>query len=477
MVQARHHYDGQRVAVLGMGGTGLSFVRHLRALGARLSAFDEGDEAALAGVRSALPEDVVLARIDGARDRLPADIDWVALSPGFPRAKAVVRQALARGLPVRGDIELFAHALPSSARVLSVTGSNGKSTTTALAEQLARIHDPSARAAGNIGEPVLDALAAAPATATWVLELSSFQLESTWSLVSAAATVLNVSPNHLDRYDSFFAYAAAKARVFDHAQRRIINRDCAWSSSLRPVQAERGQCVSFGLGAPPGADDYGLHADADAPILAKGSRAFCEVGRLRLHGRHQHANALAALALAECATSEGWTEATIERAAEVLAGFRGLPHRMAALGQIDGVRLIDDSKATTVVSTSSALTGLAEPVHLIAGGDGKGQSFEPLGTALSGRCRSVYLIGKDAGVIAAVCASHGVPARRFASLEEATGAALDAARPGEVVLLSPACASWDMFRSYVERANVFATAAMHWAQAHGRHFVSAKEPS
>ncbi|MFN3631157.1 MAG: UDP-N-acetylmuramoyl-L-alanine--D-glutamate ligase, partial [Casimicrobiaceae bacterium] len=310
-------YDGQNVAVLGLGATGRSLVRFLHARGARVSVHDESEP----GTRDGLPDGVPLVRCDGARDRLSPEIDWVALSPGFPRARPIVRQALARGRPVLGDIEIFARHLPPEARVIAITGSNGKSTTTALTGELARLGDPNAQVAGNIGEPVLDALTRAPETRTWVLELSSFQLESTASLRPAAATVLNVSANHLDRYDSLFDYAAAKASIFRQAARKIVNRDCPWSSSM--VAADAPAHRRFGLNAPEREDDYGLHEAAGETLLVQGDRSFCTERALYLAGRHQLANALAALALAE-PIDTGWTADRRAAASAVLARFKGL---------------------------------------------------------------------------------------------------------------------------------------------------------
>lgn len=454
-------YDGQNVAVLGLGATGRSLVRFLHARGARVSVHDEGDR----GTRDGLPEDVPVVRCDGTRDRLPGAIDWVALSPGFPRARPIVRQAIARGRPVLGDVEIFARHLPETARVIAITGSNGKSTTTALTGELARLDDPGAQVAGNIGEPVLDALTRAPATRTWVLELSSFQLESTTSLRPAAATVLNVTANHLDRYESLFAYAAVKASIHRGAARKVVNRDCPWSSGM--VSVAESTRRRFGLGVPERDDDYGLHTEGDDTLLVQGDRPFCRERDLLVAGRHQVANALAALALTE-PVDTAWTTPTRMAAADVLRRFRGLPHRSALVGTVEGVRLIDDSKATSEAATLAALSGLAAPTHLIAGGDAKGQSFDALGRAIARHCRGVYLIGRDAPLLRERCAVHGVAAEIFPSLEAATEQALDRARPGEVVLLSPACASWDMFANYVERARTFQRAAEAWAAARGR---------
>ncbi len=437
-------YDGHKVGVIGLGQTGGSIVRHLAARGAELHLFDTRAEAlqpwqGLAGVKRVQSVD-----LDG--DRPPAEIDWWALSPGVPRAKPFIQQALASGREVIGDIELLARHLPAETRVFAITGSNGKTTTTALAGELARTVDPQAQVAGNIGEPVLDQLARHPEARTWVLELSSFQLESTRSLSCEASAVLNVTPNHLDRYPSFFDYAASKARIFHHARRQVLNRDCPWSRAMAmPARARS----SFGLDQPMSEQDYGLQQQDGQAWLCRGSEKLFPVKQMRLVGRHHQANALAALALMES------LHVPVAALAEVLARFSGMPHRCQSLGEVAGIRLIDDSKATTVEATLAALSGMDAPVHLIAGGDGKGQAFEALARAARQHCRQVYLIGRDAPSIAAALAAEGASHACYPSLEEATRAAFAAARAGEIVLLSPACASWDMFANYIERARVF----------------------
>ncbi len=446
-------YSGISANVVGLGATGLSLVRYLRSRGATVRVFDSS--ASPAG-RERLEREfpgLVPAQIDLARDELPTS-ELIALSPGVARACPAIARAIARGVRVVGDIELFALENNGNSKVYAVTGSNGKTTTTSITEAIARKVDLQSRAAGNIGLPVLDAQLEYPQTKHWVLELSSFQLESTSSLECESAAVLNVTDNHLDRYPSFFAYASAKARIFDRCKRQVINRDDAWSSAMRRFDLPS---TSFGRAAPRADDEYGL----DRGRLVRGGTALVALDSLQLRGEHNALNALAAVALS----------APLNPSADAvrlaLEGFQGVAHRYEWLGDIDGVEIINDSKATTVVAAAAALASSRAPTWLIAGGDGKAQSFAALATAAAG-CRAVHLIGKDAAQIAAALELAGVYYRRFDSLEDATIAALDAARGQARVLLSPACASWDMFANFEQRAEVFAKTVRSWAKSHGK---------
>jgi UDP-N-acetylmuramoylalanine--D-glutamate ligase len=303
--------------------------------------------------------------------------------------------------------------------------------------------------AGNIGTPVLDALGAieagTPAPEVFVLELSSFQLESTSNLEADAATMLNLSEDHLDRYDDMDSYAAAKARVFAGGGVQVLNRDDRRSMGMR--RSGRTQ-YTFGAARPRNENEWGIGDDA----LARGSRSLMAVSDLPLTGLHNAANALAAHALA-CAVG-----ASDEVLARALRSFLGLPHRMQRVAEHGGVLFLDDSKGTNVGATVAALAGMRQPVVLIAGGDGKGQDFTPLAPAVKQRARAVVLIGRDAERVARAIASSGVPIERAAGMEEAVAAAFRASRKGDAVLLSPACASFDMFRNYAHRGEVFAAA-------------------
>ena len=450
-----------KATVVGLGATGLSLVRFLHARGADVTVVDGNSEpAGLAQLQREFPQ-VKFRSMDVASDILP-QADFIALSPGVPRATSAISRAIKHGVPVLGDIELFAREVPASANVFAITGSNGKTTTTALAGELAQCVRPDARAAGNIGVPILDALAETPNCSTWVLELSSFQLESTDSLQLASAAVINVTDNHLDRYPSFFRYAAAKERVFHNAKSQVLNRADAWSMSMRRPGLS---VTTFGVDQPGDSEQFGIdHLDGKATFV-RGDTTIISADEVGVSGAHNAQNALAALALMQSLAIPLNLQQT------VLRSFAGMPHRCQLIGTINGVKIIDDSKATTVVATTAALDGLAAPTWLIAGGDGKGQHFAVLGMVAAKYCKSVHLIGRDAAEIADALATNGVPTKTFASLEDATHAALDAALPGDQILLSPACASWDMFRNYGHRAEVFAAAVSDWATQRGLDFV------
>ncbi|TMH71575.1 MAG: UDP-N-acetylmuramoyl-L-alanine--D-glutamate ligase [Betaproteobacteria bacterium] len=361
----------------------------------------------LAELKRSLPS--VPANCGPFRDETFADIDLVAVSPGVPLAEPTVRRVLDSGTEVVGDVELFAQALAERhPRIIAVTGTNGKSTVTSLAGAMARAAGVDCEVAGNIGPAVLDALMrredAERNAGLWVLELSSFQLETTTSLAADAAAVLNITEDHLDRYRGIDDYARAKARVFSGDGIQVLNRDDPRSLAM----ALPGRKTStFGLDAPRRAEDWGLLERGGEPWLAQGA---------------------------------------------------GLPHRVELVGEADGVRWYDDSKGTNVGSTVAALAGLAQgdtKLVLIAGGDGKGQDFSPLRSAVKRSVRGLVLIGRDAPLIEAAVAGAGVPIRRAASMDQAVALAAQAARPGDAVLLSPACASFDMFRDYRHRGEVF----------------------
>ena len=448
----------RRVVVLGLGATGLSAARWAARHGARVSVADtRSDPPRAAQLRAELPQipiasgPIVEATLAGA--------ELIVISPGLAKDQAPIRDAVARGVELVGDIELFARALPRGQKLLAITGSNGKTTVTALTGKLLHAADLTTTALGNIGEPVLDALVAYERGMAWpdvfVLELSSFQLETTSSLEPTAAAVLNVTENHLDRYAGIDEYAAAKARVFAGGGEQILNRDDPRSLAMRLP----GRVVqSFGGGIPEGENDWGLVQSKGALRLARGGALLLAANELSLVGRHNLLNALAALALAS-------TVAKLDaRVLSALAAFPGLPHRMERVAEIAGVLFVNDSKATTVAATLAALEGIARPAVLIAGGEGKGQDFTALKAGVDAHCRAVVLIGRDAPAIAA--AISGVkPAIEFApALEVAVARAVARAQPGDAVLLSPACASLDMFRDYVERGERFKAAVAAHAQ-------------
>jgi len=446
-------YENRNAVVLGLGLTGLSLARYLVREGARVRIADTRDAPPNAARLAAELPGVPL-ETGPLADATFAGADLIAISPGVAKDQPPIADAIARGVELAGDIELFARALPPGQKVLAITGTNGKTTVTALTGTLCRAARLDTVVAGNIGEPVLDALApfdGGGAPRAWpdvfVLELSSFQLETTASLRPTAATVLNVSENHLDRYPGIDAYAAAKARIFASGGVQVLNRDDARAFAMRVP----GRTVeSFGAGVPSGEGEWGLVLFDRTTWLAHGGGLLVPTSSLSLVGRHNALNALAALALVS-------TVARVNRdVLDALKAFQGLPHRMQRIAETGRVAYIDDSKATTVVATQAALDGIERPAVLIAGGDGKGQDFRPLKSSVDADCRAVLLIGRDAPEIAK--ALEGTPARveMAGTLDAAVDRAIELAEPGDAVLLSPACASLDQFESYVERGERFA---------------------
>ena len=449
-------FQGKKVLVLGLGDTGLSMTRWLTRQGAVVSVADTRAAPPFAGPLARELPQVVLRT--GAFQREDFDhADMIAVSPGIDPRGGELAAAIQRGTPVAGDVELFAQALrarASAARVIAITGSNGKSTVTAMCGDMCTAAGLDTVVAGNIGLPVLDVLTqidegrAMPAA--FVLELSSFQLETTASLAPVAATMLNLSEDHMDRYDSFADYGAAKARIFAGGGVQVLNRDDAHSMAM----ARAGRVVStFGLSAPGSDREWGLR---DA-LLTHGASALLPLADLPLAGLHNAANALAAGALCHAA---GVSHAAMTHA---LRHFKGLPHRVEKINKIKEIAFFDDSKGTNVGATVAALGGMQQPVVLIAGGDGKGQDFSPL-AAVAKRARAVVLIGRDAEKIARVLQPTGVALLRANDMSEAVAMAYRAAQPGDAVLLSPACASYDMFRSYIHRAEVFVDAVRQLAE-------------
>jgi UDP-N-acetylmuramoylalanine--D-glutamate ligase len=440
------------VVVLGLGLTGLSAARWAARHGARVKVADTRAEPPFAVKLAAELPHVPLLR-GPITDATLADAATIVISPGLAKNQPPIVAAVARGAELVGDVELFARALRPAQRVLAITGSNGKSTVASLCGEFARAAGLSAAVVGNIGEPVLDVLAGHERGAPWpdvfVIELSSFQLETTSSLKPTAATVLNVSPNHLDRYSGIDAYARAKSRIFTGAGEQILNRDDPRSLAMRLP----GHIVqTFGAGVPEAELDWGLVQRSGAPWLARGGALLLAASDLALVGRHNALNALAALALiSSVAKIDG-------KVLGALAAFRGLPHRMERVAEIGGVLFVNDSKGTTVAATQAALEGLGRPAVLIAGGDGKGQDFAPLKAYVVKYCRAVILLGRDAPVIAAALSGVDAAIEFAPALEVAVARAIAWARAGDAVLLSPACASLDMFRDYVERGDRFKAA-------------------
>lgn len=479
--------SGKHVLVLGLGESGLA---------AALWCARQGAQVRVADTRAAPPYLDELRRhvagadfIPGAFDQALLDgIDLLVLSPGLPGGLAVVVQARAAGIPVAGEIELFAQGLRrlgQSAPVLAITGTNGKTTTTALSGHLLKAAGKTVGVAGNISPAALSALMAAQdANAlpqVWILELSSFQLETTATLDPAAATVLNISDDHLDRYSGLDEYAAAKARIFSGGGVQVLNRGDA---RVRAMALTGRRVITFGLDAPPAAADFGLRDRRGGPWLVQGGRFLLPLSELPLAGLHNAANAMAALAL--CVGIGFDAEALLP----ALRSFGGLPHRVEKIAEIDGVTWYDDSKGTNVGATVAALNGIGgqlaaqtsrlpspgrevgrdgapmsptgdkidRKIVLIAGGDGKQQNFLPLRDAVAKHARAAILIGRDGPAIGEAIAAAGVRTETATDMDDAVRRAAALAQRGDAALLSPACASFDMFRNYEHRAQVFAAA-------------------
>ncbi len=432
---------GARALVLGLGRTGLSCARYLQRKGVAVRVADtRAEPPGVAALREQVPDAELHTGV--FQPGLLDGVAQVVISPGLSLREPVVAEAASRGLPVVGDIELFARE--ATAPVAAITGTNGKSTVTALLADLATAGGRPAIAGGNLGEPALDLLER-PAPALYVLELSSFQLETTYSLETETATVLNVTADHLDRYGSIDEYAAAKARIFDGCEVAVVNADDA---RVRAMPRAGQRVLSFSLRD--STADYFLAREPE-PMLTCRGEPLLPLGALRLKGEHNAANALAALAMGEVL---GLPRAPVLAA---LAAFGGLPHRAQWVADVGGVHFIDDSKGTNVGATIAAVAGMDGPLVLIAGGDGKGQDFDDLRAAFRGKVRHAVLIGRDAPRLAAVL--EDVCATESASdMPGAVTAARAAARPGDTVLLSPACASLDMFRDYRHRGEEFAAA-------------------
>ena len=444
------------VLVLGLGETGISLVRWLSAQGARVRVADSREQPpSLAALHAEFPE--VEVRCGIFRSELLDGIELLAISPGVPMRDPLVLHALELGLPVVGDIELFALSLPEKnpPKIIAITGSNGKTTVTSMVGEMCTATGKETLVAGNISPAVLDVLLQRKGKhpEIWVLELSSFQLESTYTLKPDAATVLNICEDHMDRYADMAEYIQAKARIFradGHGGVQVLNRDDADSTAMALLERKH---VTFGLQtSPPGEEDWGLeHAD-DGDWLVQGKQRLLNATGLQVEGLHNVSNALAALALCRS------IDLPLQPLLEALHNFKGLPHRVEAVAEINDVVYYDDSKGTNVGATVAALMGLGRPAVIILGGDGKGQDFSPLAAAVSEHARAVILIGRDADKIASALSNCEVPMLQADSMGDAVRQAAQQARAGDAVLMSPACASFDMFRNYVHRAEVFVSA-------------------
>ncbi len=509
--------QAQTVLVLGLGESGLAMARWCARCGAVLRVWDSREAPPqLEALRAAVPGAALLsgelgaAQLEGVQRVLKSP----GLAPHDERIAPLLRLARERGIVVQGELDLFAEALADlqagggyAPQLLAITGTNGKTTTTALTAQLVERAGRRVVAAGNIGPTLLDTLArsldlaAAPEPTAlpevWVLELSSFQLDGVRGFEPSAATVLNLSQDHLDWHGTMQACAEAKSRIFGAHGLMVINRDDAAVRAMVPTPApaegaRKGKApkfqprrvCEFGLGAPSRPGDFGLVEQAGIAWLVRALpleegvklrrgetpevhlQQLMPADALRIRGRHNAVNALAALALATA------IDLPLAPMLHALRGYRGEAHRVEPVAIVGGIEAFDDSKGTNVGATVAALEGLGQErlpgrLVVILGGDGKGQDFAPLAAPVARHVRAVALIGRDAALIEAALAHSGVPMQHHESLPAATAWCFEQARPGDAVLLSPACASLDMFRNYGHRAEVFIAAVRELAAERG----------
>ncbi|MDA0705494.1 MAG: UDP-N-acetylmuramoyl-L-alanine--D-glutamate ligase [Proteobacteria bacterium] len=424
--------------VVGLGVTGLSIARYLRRSGMDAKFADSRDNPpGIDELRSTWPDAEVALGVM----RLPDNVDRIIVSPGVADNEPLLKKARRARIEIVSDIELFARE--AAAPFAAVTGSNGKSTVTTLLYHMARAAGKETLAGGNLGEPALDLLDR-PQPDLFVLELSSFQLQRTQSLPVAVAVLLNVSPDHLDWHTSEREYRNAKYRVFREARAAVINR-----ADKRAIKETRRfeRLISFGLDEP--ADgQYGLRQDGGISYLARGNTLLIATADIAMYGRHNHANALAALAAGELLGFEA------SSMLQVLSEFPGLPHRMQFVARKGSVNYINDSKATNVAAAVASVDSVASMIVLLAGGLGKGGEFGELAAALENKLRAAVLFGTDAGKIAAALDTV-MPVYFATDMVDAVQQAAAYAESDDTVLLAPACASFDQFANYGARGDAF----------------------
>ncbi len=434
----------EKTLIVGLGKTGLSCARYLAAQGVSVAVTDSREHPpGLEKLQASYPDLALF--VGGFLPEVFLAANRLVVSPGIPLSEPLIQAARDNGAEVFGDIELFAREV--KVPVVAITGSNGKSTVTTLLGEMARTAGIKVAVGGNLGEPALDLLD--DEVALYVLELSSFQLESTFSLKPAAAVVLNISADHMDRYPDIDAYARTKAAVYRDAGVAVINRDDPLASVMgSQVKAS----IGFTLAEPEG-EDFGLRAHQGATWLARGDTALMPIDELHIKGSHNLANVLAALALGSA------VGLPMNAMLSALHTYGGLPHRTQWIAEKRGVQWYNDSKGTNVGATIAALRGL-HPLSgdgrtvLIAGGECKGADFSQLASVAELTTRAVVLIGRDAPLLEAVL-QENCRLIHADSLEDAVNKAAELAHPGDRVLLSPACASFDMFRNFEERGEVF----------------------
>lgn len=430
----------QHYLVVGLGITGYSVVEYLAKKNCNVAVTDSRiNPPELTKLKNNFPAlELFLGKL-----YVPAQITHIILSPGVPITTPEILHAQARGVEIIGDIELFAQTVDKP--VIAITGSNGKSTTTSLLGAMAKSCGISAGVGGNLGTPALALLD--PKHECYILELSSFQLETTHSLSCIAATVLNVSPDHMDRYTTLESYSAAKLRIYNHAQTAVVNRDDTGTVIL----GHASQVVSFGLDAP-SAKNYGVRLLNGEQWLSRGDEILMRIADMAMMGQHNVANALAALALGEAA---GFAQNAM---LQTLRDFVGLEHRCEKVLVSQDVVWINDSKGTNVGATLAAIEGLGKSIRgkwiIILGGIGKCADFTPLIGSIAKYCKSAILIGTDAPILRDVL-HDTVPCFMAKDMQMAVHLAREQTVSGDGVLLSPACASLDMFANYAQRGDVF----------------------
>lgn len=428
------------IVIIGMGETGQSCLRFLDSPNVSISVMDSRTRPdAMTQLVNDYPN--VKFTAGGFDQQQLLDADLIVLSPGVSIDTPEIGRARQAGVVVIGDIELFARQVELP--VISITGSNGKSTVTALTGELLKAAGIQAMVGGNIGLPALDLLSQ-PAD-MYVLELSSFQLESTSSLNSAAAVILNITPDHLDRYASLDEYAAAKRQIFKNARTVVFNRNDDWT---RPDRDKNVKAISFGLDAPENDEDFGLIEHDGRLWLGQGKSRLVCVDEMLLKGRHNQLNALAALALVFLAGKDP------AKVVSELVRFKGLPHRFEYVGSWQGVEWINDSKGTNPGATLAAISGQEKPIVLIIGGDSKGADFSVLAEAIQTHVKAIVLFGRDAYKVEEIV-SRTLPCLCANDLAQAVQIADDFSSVDNIVLFSPACASFDRYKNYMQRGDSF----------------------
>ena len=435
------NFNKKRILVIGLGDTGQSVLHFLANKGCVIQAIDTRSTFdGLDDIKATFKE-VKFFIGDTFNDDIINEVELIIISPGVSLKESYVQAALNRGIPVVGDIEIFSQIKPANSKIIGITGSNGKTTVTSLVGELLKAEGISTIVGGNIGTPILNTLSQR-APDVYVLELSSYQLETTYSLVLETAAVLNISEDHMDRYESIEEYAKAKYRIFNHAKKRILNREDNYLKSQVNEDS-----VTFGNHLD--IKNYGIKKNGNQYFIAKGNTEIVSLDEIKLKGAHNFQNIMAALALCEP------FKISHDAIKKVLSQFKAPPHRVEYVDSISGIDFYNDSKGTNVGATIAAIQSMTKPILLIAGGDGKNQNFKPLVSPSKGRVKNISLIGRDAKIMEEAFKDETIPISIEKNLELAVIKSFELAKSGDVVLLSPACASTDMFKNYVHRGEIF----------------------